>query len=146
MGRRAKQAGSRWERDAAKELSKHSGEWKRIPGSGALSHTFKDVSLSSDLVGKYPWWVKSLRGEAKYGYGGQKQMAVKREWFTKNRKEALEAHGLPCLLIKFRDVMGGDRESAKVICFNFDTWIKMMEELEEIWEEYLEILERTKDE
>lgn len=141
MGRRSKQAGSRWEREAAKELSKYKGKWKRVPGSGALGTIMNDASLQADVVGEYPWWHNEIRAEAKYGYGGKTQITLKREWLDKIREEAKGTDSFPCLLLKMRDVISGDRNSAKLICFNFDTWNNLMEEIGELWEEYQNILD-----
>lgn len=137
--------GKRWEREASKYLSKYGGDWNRIPGSGAMASQLGDASLGSDMVGRYPWWTKNLRGEAKYGYGGSKQMTLKRGWITKNREEAAAARDWPCLVLKFKGVTGGDIESAKLICFNFDTWLAMMYELQELYEENIKLLERLEN-
>jgi len=39
--------------------------------------------------------------------------------------------------------MGGDRESAKVICVNVDTWNDMMEEIKGLYLDYLTLLKET---
>lgn len=142
MGRRAKRAGNRWERESADELSEHGGEWKRIPGSGALASLAKVPMLGGDLVGKYPWFEKNFRGEAKYGYGGSKQMTLKREWFQKIQTEADRVDDHPCVILKFKNVTTGD-SSAKIICFSIETWNELMEELEDLWYEYQQLLEKV---
>ena len=148
MGRGAKKKGSAWELEASRLLTAFSGVWKKIPGSGALSHIYKDSSLSSDLVGVYPWWRKKFRGEAKTGYGGATQITVKREWITKNMEEAREAGGYPCLILKMRNVRGKeeDRTSAKLIVFTVDTWLDLMEEIEELYDDNVKLLERIYNE
>jgi len=141
MGRGAKRKGTRWENEVVKILDDEGGgEWRRIPGSGAMAHFLKDASFNSDVVGVYPWWNKEIRGECKYGYGTDKSMSVKREWITKIREEAKESRAFPCLLIKFKNVRD-DPNTAKLICFNFDTWIELMEEVNDVYEELLERLE-----
>jgi len=138
MGNRSKRAGSRWERDVVKELG-----GQRQPSSGAFGTQHNDASLTGDVVLFYPWWSnRKLHIECKYGYGSSKSMRIQREWFTKVREEAKLARRYPAVALKFRDVTGGDIESAKVICFNFDTWKKMMKEVAAIYSEYLTLLEK----
>jgi len=134
--------GSKFERDAAKELSVNSGEWKRIPGSGSLGVILNDSSLMGDLNGKYPWFKKGIKSQNKVGYGTSKQITVKREWFTEIREQAKLDNKYPCVLLKFDDVKNGDLGSAKVICFNFDTFNSMMSDLEELYIHYLKLLEK----
>jgi len=96
--------------------------------------------LTGDVVVEYPWFNKPLHVECKYGYGTSKQMVVKREWLTKVRGEAKGARRYPVLAIKFRDVTGGDLESAKILCINYDTWKAMMKEFSYLYLEYLSML------
>lgn len=135
--KKIREMGLRWERELAKLL-----DGKRQPSSGAFGTQIHDASLTGDVVVKYPWWHRVLHLEAKYGYGGPKSLSLKREWFEKVRREAKLAHRYPIVAIKFRDVTGGDIESAKIICINLDTWIAMMKEIEYL---YLENLARIKE-
>ncbi len=134
--------GSKWERDAAKDLSVYSGIWKRIPGSGSLGTNLHMSELTGDLHGHYPWFKKQFKAEGKIGYGTSKQITVKREWFEKVRLQAELDNKFPCVLLKFDNVTGGDIGSAKIIAFNVDTFNAMMKELEELYAEYLKLLER----
>lgn len=134
MGRKIRDSGLRWEREAAKLLSKFSGEWKRVPGSGSLG--MQNGSLKADITGRYPWFSKPIRAEAKFGYGGNKQLTLHREWIDKIIQQASEVNAIPCLLLKFRDVYSGDR-SAKLIVFDFETWQLLMKDLETLWDEYI---------
>ena len=141
MGRSSSQKGKRWEAEAAKQLTQGCGSWRRTPGSGAFGTLTGDASITGDLIGRYPWW-KDFKAEAKYGYGGATQMAVKRQWIFKIREEAERGQMYPCMLLKFKGVTSGD-PSAKLIAFDLETWLKMMRELGEIWAHYLTILEQT---
>jgi hypothetical protein len=140
MGRRSKRSGKRWERDASKELS---GDWTVVPGSGAFGPLMNDSSLYGDLIGAYPWFEKKFRADAKFGYGGNTQMTIKRDWFTKIRDEATKNGNddYPCVILKFKNVRSGDTGSSKVMCINLDVWNDMMAHLEMVWEEYMELLE-----
>jgi len=135
---KAKQMGSRWEKELAGLL-----KGKRQPSSGAFGTQTHNASLTGDVVVKYPWWGKLLHVECKYGYGGATQLSLKRDWLVKVREEAALAKRYPVLAVKFRDVMGGDRESAKVICINIDTWNAMMEEVRGLYLDYLTLLKET---
>lgn len=142
MTNKQKIKGSKFERDAAKELSVNSGEWKRTPGSGSLGTNLGMPDLMGDVSGKYPWFTKKIKAENKVGYGTSKQITVKRQWFTKVREQANLDNKYPCVLLKFDDVTGGDLGSAKIICFNFDTFNSMMADIEELYVHYLKLLER----
>lgn len=131
-----REIGLRWERELVKLLG-----GKRQPSSGAFGTQIHDASLTGDVVVKYPWW-KMLHIEAKTGYGGSKSMNVKRNWFEKVRREAKLANRYPVVALKFKGVTGGDLGSAKVICINVDTWLKMMQEIEYL---YMENLSRIKE-
>ena len=150
MSSPSKNKGSRWEREAAKELSESGGDWKRIPGSGSLGSNLGISNLMGDLTGRYPWFKKLIKAENKVGYGTSKQITLKREWILKNREQANLDSKYPCLIFKFDDVTGGDLGSAKVIAFNIDTWNEMMSDIQDIYEQYLKLLEeeynRTKNE
>lgn len=139
---RSKAKGDTFERLVAKILSEHGGVWKRIPGSGSIGTNLKMSDLTGDLVGRYPWFTKSFKGESKVGYGTSKQMTLKREWLTKVREQALIDNKYPALIIKFNDVTGGDIGSATAICINLDTWNAMMKDLAELYEEYLVMLDK----
>jgi Holliday junction resolvase len=134
----SKRKGSRWERDVADLLSKYAESSKRIPGSGALGTTLVDTRLTGDVTVKYPFFSKSFKGEAKYGYGGSTQMTVKREWMEKIRKEAHDHGSIPFVTIKFKNVTGGDIESGKWICFSIEDWNELMRELTYLFEDFEE--------
>ncbi len=137
---RSKAKGDNFERWAAKQLTEHQGVWRRIPGSGSIGTNLKMSNLTGDLEGRYPWFTKAFKGEGKVGYGTSKQMTVKREWFTKVREQAGLDNKYPAVILKFNDVTGGDIGSATVICFNMDTWSSMMKDLDELYQEYLVML------
>jgi len=135
--KKVRDIGLRWERELSKLLG-----GKRQPSSGAFGTQIHDAALTGDLTVGYPWWHKLLHIEAKFGYGGSKSMSIKREWFEKVRIEAKLANRYPIVALKFRDVTGGDVESAKVICINIDTWLAMMQEISYL---YAENLSRIKE-
>ena len=140
MPNKQRDAGLRWERQVVKELG-----GKRQPSSGAFGTIIGDASLTGDVIVPIKWLSRPLHIECKYGYGGSKSMSVKREWLQKVRKEADNCRRYPALAIKFRDATS-DPESAKVICFNFDTWKQILKEFEYIYLEYLAMLKEQYDE
>ena len=79
-----KKKGSKFERDLAKYMSS-AGEWKRVPGSGALGTITNTPSLFGDVYGKlHPDLPEfTFIVEAKHGYGGSTQITMKREWVDK---------------------------------------------------------------
>lgn len=144
MGRGVKRSGTRWEREAVRTLNMcESATFRRIPGSGSMAYHTGMSSLSGDIEGKYPWWARPFRIEAKYGYGTAKSMSFKREWMEKIIEEAGHRRDHPAMVIKFRDVHSGD-QSAKLIVFTMETWNKLMAELESLWN-HVDELERKLD-
>ena len=137
MVNKSKQAGDRWERDMCEAL-----DGKKQPSSGAFGSIHKDSSLVGDVVVTPPWLSRPILFECKYGYGGSSQMTLRREWFTKIREQAAGARRFPAVALKFRDVTSGDIGSAKVICFNLDTWEKIVEEINDLYMQYLTLLEK----
>lgn len=137
-----KDKGSRFEREAASDLSVSGGSWKRIPGSGSLGTNLNISYLTGDLEGHYPWFGRAIKAENKYGYGTSQRMTILREWLIKVREQAGKDNKYPCLLLKFDSVTGGDIGSAKLICFNFDTWNRMMADLEELYTEHSSLLDK----
>ncbi len=133
--KKIKQMGDAWEREIAKRLG-----GKRQPSSGAFGTINKIASLTGDVVISYPWWKKALHLECKFGYGGNKSLSFKREWIEKVRTEADNARRYPAVALKFKGVTGGDIESAKVICFDLETWEKMMKEIDYLYQEYLSLV------
>ena len=136
----SKEKGDRWEREVLKELG-----GKRQPSSGAFGTIHKDAKLTGDITIYYPWLSRLLHGECKVGYGGSKQITLKRDWLTKVREEAKLARRYPCLLLKFLGVRSGDKESAKLICFNLDTWKRIVQEIEGLYLDYLNLMKEKYD-
>jgi Holliday junction resolvase len=125
--------GSKWERDAIKQLAPHARSAKRIPGSGALGTILMESRLTSDGIVEYEFLPKPIKLEMKYGYGGSTQMTIKREWMEKVRKEALQTGALSAVLLKFRDVTGGDIESSKWVCFSVEDWNRIVSHLNDLF-------------
>lgn len=138
----AKHKGNRWERDCAKLLNKSFPEtWRRIALSGALGTVLGDPLLESDLLGKYEFLSRRFCGEAKVGYGG-KEMKVKKLWFDKIASTAERCYGLPAVLLKFNGARSGVRH---VIAFDFETWDKLMLEVEQLSKDHVRALNTVKE-
>jgi len=136
-----KRSGTGFERDIVNRLNKGSVKARRIIGSGAIGTASGEPRLTGDVVVSYPWFSKPLHIECKFGYGGEKSLTLKRDWFTKARREAKLARRVPAILVKFKGVHGGKdtRESAVIVCMNLDTWEGLMREVEYL---YLDNLSR----
>jgi hypothetical protein len=66
-----------------------------------------------------------FRIECKTGYGGSKQITIKREWFDKIRQESENSYSVPLLALKFSGVM--EKNTTKhVIAMDFDTFVMIM--------------------
>lgn len=131
MPNKQKIKGSTFERDAVDLLNakiKYS-EWKRIPGSGAMGTFLKEPLLTADIKGNMQALSKTFRMEAKVGYGGAKQFALKKEWLDKVKEEADQNFGIPALIGKF----SGAREGIKVfVVLDVDTFALLMNKITEL--------------
>lgn len=107
-----KRKGSDFERLAVEILnaSIKDSQWKRIPGSGAIGTILDEPMLTSDIIGTVKSIPKRFKLEAKVGYGGATQFALKKEWLDKIKAEADATFSIPLLIGKF----SGAREGVKV--------------------------------
>lgn len=141
---KAKQKGSQWERDASKLLMEliPGSTWKRIAGSGALGTIMREPLLAGDISGVIPFIPKTFRAEAKVGYGGAKQLAVKREWLVKIAEEAKGTNSIPLLLGKF----SGSRGEAKhFVTFTFEAFAELMHQVEGIYKSEQALLKEVEE-
>lgn len=133
-----KRKGSDYEREAAKLLEEVlDGKWKRIAGSGALGAIMGEPELQGDIVGKVTSFPKKFRFDAKVGYGGAKQLTVKKEWLEKIREEADASYSIPALICKFSGSRGNTRS---FLVLDFDAFAeiilnseRLQEELDSLW-------------
>jgi Holliday junction resolvase len=133
MVNKNKVKGSRWEADLVKLLEPQAEYVKRIPGSGAIGTSLKETRLTGDVKLKYKFLPKEFKIEAKTGYGGATSMTIQRGWMSKVREEAKNNGSYPAVSFKFKDVMAGDRESAKWMCMSIEDWNSMMSYLNELF-------------
>lgn len=119
----SKDKGSGWERDAVELLkSAFKSKFKRIPGSGAIGTAMSESFLTGDITGEVNFLPKKLKIECKVGYGGSKQMALKKEWLDKVLEESRLAVSTPMLMGKF----SGARSGVKYfVVFDFDTFVEI---------------------
>jgi Holliday junction resolvase len=122
-----KQKGSTFERDAAEALTKKvdGSNWKRIPTSGAIGTAMNEPLLTGDISGNIASTGKRFKVEAKVGYGGAKQFALKKEWLDKVIEEASVVHMTPFLIGKF----SGARSGVQIfVVLDIDTFAKLLNE------------------
>jgi len=139
-----KDKGKRWEREVAKKLnaSIDDGNFKRIPGSGAMGTILKEPLLASDIQGKLPYFEQKFLLEAKVGYGGSKYMTMRKEWFDKIAEEAETALGIPGLVCKFDNVRVGTR---MFVAFDMDVFASMMNEMNDMHKELTEVYNKLSE-
>jgi Holliday junction resolvase len=134
--------GDDWEREFRELLEKRlNAEAKRIPGSGSLGTALDEPMLQGDVRAKFPGLSKEFRFENKVGYGGSKQLTIKREWFDKIREEAERTFSIPAVACKFS---GARKEGGTkyFISLDLDAFVEiinyindLMEELDSLYEE-----------
>ena len=97
----------------------------RIAGSGAIGTQIGEPLLTGDIIAMIPGFPKKFRFEAKVGYGGATQHAIKREWLNKIREEAHNSSSIPIMGLKF----SGARKTDGVqhfVALDFDTFCDIM--------------------
>ena len=82
MTNKQKQKGSRWERQLTQLLNEEliASDFKKTPSSGALGTIVGEPNLTGDVRGRIEGVPQKIKIEAKIGYGGAKQLALKKEW------------------------------------------------------------------
>jgi hypothetical protein len=128
--------GTNWEKDFIALLEKAIPEskGKRIAGSGSLGTVLNEPLLSGDVVIFFPGFSKKFRGECKIGYGGEKQMTIKKEWFDKIKTEAQNAYCIPLVALKFSGARRIDGIQY-VIAFDFDSFVELINYVNELKKE-----------
>ncbi len=139
-GKYQKRKGSQWERDASKILTEllPGSVWKRVAGSGAIGTIMGEPLLAGDISGYIPSIGRTFRAEAKVGYGGAKQLAVKREWLEKIREEATGTQSIPMLICKFSGAHG---TSKQFVAFDFQAFAELIEQVDKIYKSEVVLLE-----
>ena len=105
MVNKEKRKGTDWERQLVDLILNRveKSKAKRIAGSGALGTALEEPALTGDVILEFPGFSKKFRVECKVGYGGNKQLTVKKEWFDKINEEAKSSYSIPMLACKFLD-------------------------------------------
>ena len=126
-----KRSGTGFERQIVKYLDRISKywKWKRVAGSGALGTNLKEPGLMGDVVGKSDNVPFDIKLEAKFGYGGAKQLTVKKEWLDKIREEASFTNDLPALVARFKNARKGTEE---FVCMDIRDFVRLIDFLAEV--------------
>ncbi|MHA1802666.1 MAG: putative PDDEXK endonuclease [Candidatus Heimdallarchaeaceae archaeon] len=114
-------------------------EFRRVPGSGALGTIMNESRLTGDVKGKVSFLSKEFNIEAKTGYGGSKQLAIKKEWFDKCREEAENDYSIPLLACKFSNARVGVKH---FIAMDFEAFTDIMEEANKLYEDVIKLQEK----
>lgn len=131
---KTKKKGSDFERLAVELLNEkiNKSHWRRTPTSGAIGTALGEPMLTGDLSGTVDSFPKKFKVEAKVGYGGETQFALKKEWLDKIRKEAITFFSIPFLIGKF----SGARDGVKVfVVLDLDTFADLMNYVTELKDE-----------
>lgn len=144
MSNPQKRKGTDWERKAAKLLEEiiPNSTWKRVAGSGAIGTTMHEPLLAGDIVGYVPALSREFRGEAKVGYGGAKQLTVKREWFEKIKEEAKGTSAIPVVLCKFSGARGN---SKYFMAMDFETVGILFNQIQRLYESEISLIEKEEE-
>lgn len=137
-----KRKGSDFERYIANTLKKEvkGSVWRRIPGSGALGTILHESSLQGDVFGFLGEGLEdfSFSIEAKYGYGGDKQITFKRDWIAQAKRsaESIISNPIPVVVIRFKNA----KKNGVVYCFEQEDFIRLLRNIIKLRDEYEAIL------
>lgn len=113
-------------------MENSSSEFKRTPSSGALGTIVGEPNFTGDVRGRVFGVPQKIKLEAKVGYGGAKQLAIKKEWFDKIAEEAAQDYSIPMVACKFSGARGGVQ---KFIAMDIDVFLKLMNLISEMQED-----------
>jgi Holliday junction resolvase len=120
MVNKAKIKGDTFERELVDYLNEHTdGNFKRVPGSGAMGTALGESLLTSDVVGTIKGVVKKLRFECK-ARSVDSSFGLKKEWLDKIREESENSFSLPFLAGKF---IGSRSGMKKFIVMDLDVFV-----------------------
>jgi len=136
---KSKQKGNTFEHDVVELLNKKviGGNFRRIPGSGAMGTTMGEPLLTGDVSGKVEGIPTRFKIECKVGYNTStdrevKQFTLKKEWLDKVGEEAKDALSVPLLFGKF----SGARKGVQVfVVMDIDVFSNMINEISRLQKE-----------
>lgn len=134
MANPMKRKGSDFERLSVEILNTliKDSAWKRVPGSGAIGTLLAEPLLTADIIGVVKSVPKKFKVEAKVGYGGATQFALKKEWLDKIKQEADATFSIPLLIGKF----SGSREGVKVfVTMDVETFASIINHITRLQEQ-----------
>jgi len=122
-----KRKGTQWERDLVVLINDEisGANAKRVAGSGSIGTALKEPLLQGDIKATFKGFQNNFRIEAKVGYGGDKQLTVKRDWLNKIKEEAGNSYSIPALACKFSGAKKMDGVQYMII-LDFDTFAYIM--------------------
>ena len=118
------------------------GIFHRVVLSGAVGTFMGIESLKGDVKGSIHKDLPefSFVFEAKAGYGGTKQITLKREWFAQAR-EAAELDQIPCVALKFDKA----KKNNIVVCMTLEDFIELMRRVIKLYNQMSNILEECNE-
>ena len=124
---KSKAKGSAFEHEFVEMLisSIYGADAKRIPASGAMGTSLNEPLLEGDVKATFKGLNKPIRFELK-ARTGSTQLAVKREWMNKIKKEAEHSFAYPAVACKLIGARKADGVKFFVV-FDFDTFCTLME-------------------
>lgn len=126
-----KRKGSGFERDLVKLLNDkiHRSSWKRVPSSGAIGTNMNEPFLTGDVNGTVESIPKRFKIEAKVGYGGAKQLTLKKEWLEKIIEESGMINAIPMVVGKFS---GSRSRVSEFVVLDFETFAYLINYITEL--------------
>lgn len=124
---RNKRKGSDFEREFVELIISniYGSDAKRVPASGAMGTSLNEPLLEGDVKATFKGFNKPFRFECK-ARSGATQLAVKREWMNKIKKEAEHSYAYPAVACKLIGARKADGVKFFVV-FDLDTFFELME-------------------
>jgi hypothetical protein len=113
-------------------------DFKKTPTSGALGTIVGEPSLTGDVRGRIYGVPQKIKIEAKIGYGGSKQLALKKEWLDKIAEEAAQDYSIPIVACRF---LGSRSGVENFVAMDLDIFIYFMNLITQLQEDLDEAYE-----
>ena len=117
----SKRKGANFERQIVKKINKKlkAGEFRKVAGSGAIGTIEGEPYLMGDINGWVKGFPRRFKLEAKVGYGGSKQLTLKKEWLDKIAEQAEHTKSFSGVVCRFSNSRSGVEEFIAINLYEF---------------------------
>jgi len=144
----SKRKGANYERKVVRYINSKlkNGKFKKVAGSGAIGTIEGEPYLMGDINGIVEGFNRRFKLEAKVGYGGSKQIALKKIWLDKIKEQAEYTQAIPAVICRFSNARSGVEEFVAMDLDDFIDLLNYVTQKEEIIQFLTQELEECEDE